>query len=246
MKESMWSYLIIALGVSIIGVLIIYQNLTKTSEEDFYLTREVLESSMYDAVDYGTYAKSGKLVMSEDKFVEVFIRRFSESVTNNKDYKINFYDIHEYPPKATVLITTNTGKTKVSSDSFDVNVNTYLNAVLETVSVYKEHKIISKESPTYQIENDDFTLKLRPSELRTNPLPVGTEVVLNYRFMSENDPCGYYISTDVDENTKTEKVSFAKAEINKIKFVDREYEYCEVFDLDNNGYFVRKESLRNK
>ena len=70
--------------------------------------------------------------MSKEKFVEVFIRRFAESITNSKNYRLEFYDIHEYPPKATVRVVTNTGSTNINSDEFDVNVNTFISAILET------------------------------------------------------------------------------------------------------------------
>jgi hypothetical protein len=133
MKESYWAYLIIALGVTIITVMILIQRMTITTEENYYLSREILESSMIDAVDYGTYRTTGKIVMSREKFVEVFIRRFAESVTNNKTYQLNFYDIHEMPPKATVRIRTSAGVTEVGSESFDVNLDTTLNGILETI-----------------------------------------------------------------------------------------------------------------
>ncbi len=71
--------------------------------------------------------------MSEQKFVEVFIRRFAESVTNNKTYQLNFYDIKEEPPKATVRIRTAAGSTNINSESFDVNLDTTLSGILETI-----------------------------------------------------------------------------------------------------------------
>lgn len=229
MKESAWGYLIILLGVSIIAIMLLIQNLTTTSEENFYLTREVLEASMYDAVDYGTYAKSGKLVMSEQKFVEVFLRRFSESVTNNRTYNINFYDIHEYPPKATVLITTDTGETTVSSDTVNINVNTYLNAILETVSVYNEKMIISKVTETYS----------KDGKLLTS-LECGEEVITNFQFLADNDPCGLY------KDIVDDKVVFTRNAT-----TDRTEEYCNVRtevqglngQKDIKEYIVRKSSL---
>lgn len=235
MKESAWGYLILVLGVAIIAIMLLVQNLTTTSEENFYLTREVLEASMYDAVDYGTYARSGKLVMSEQKFVEVFLRRFAESVTNNKTYNINFYDIHEYPPKATVLITTDTGETTVSSDTVNININTYLSAVLETVSTYNEKMTISKQTEVY---SKDFE--------KAATLPCGTEVIMSFQFLAENDPCGLY--KVINENI--EKVTFAKEGTDGIE-LNKTEEYCRVRtevvgsqgQKTVNEYIVRKSSL---
>ncbi len=133
MKESYWAYFILALGVTIIIVMLMVQRMTTTTEEDFYIGREVLEASMIDAVDYGTYRTTGKIVMSEQKFVEVFIRRFAESVTNNKTYELSFYDIYEEPPKATVRIRTSNGTTEIGSESFDVNLDTTASGILETI-----------------------------------------------------------------------------------------------------------------
>ena len=52
MKESVWGYLILSLGLIIIAVLLLVQRLTTTNEEDYYLSREVMKASMVDAIDY--------------------------------------------------------------------------------------------------------------------------------------------------------------------------------------------------
>ena len=73
MKEAFWGYFIISLGLFILVVLLLVQSLTVTNEEDFYLSREVLEASMIDAVDYGSYRLTGRIVMSNEKFKEALI-----------------------------------------------------------------------------------------------------------------------------------------------------------------------------
>ena len=133
MKESVWGYLILVLGIVVIVILLLIQRITTTTEEDFYLGREVMEASMLDAVDYGTFRTTGKIVMSKEKFVEVFIRRFAESITNNKDYQLDFYDIYEEPPKATVRVRTVSGDTTLNSDTFDIKLDTYMHGILESV-----------------------------------------------------------------------------------------------------------------
>ena len=131
MKESMWGYLLIALGVVIIAILLLVQRFTNINEEDYYLSREIMKSAMYDAVDYGTYRSTGELVMSKEKFVEVFIRRFAQSATGDREYELNFYDIYEYPPKATVRIRTKTGEASVNNNSVNLDVDTYITGILE-------------------------------------------------------------------------------------------------------------------
>ncbi|MBQ4263510.1 MAG: hypothetical protein IJB83_04655 [Bacilli bacterium] len=133
MKEASWGYMIILLGVVILAIILLMQRITVTSEEDFYLGREVMEASMLDAVDYGTYRLTGRIVMSEEKFIEVFLRRFSESVANNKTYQIDFYDVYEEPPKASVRIRTSSGTTTINSDDFSTNIDTLLHGILETI-----------------------------------------------------------------------------------------------------------------
>ncbi len=149
MKESMWGYMLVALGLTIITVIVLVQNITTTQEEDYYLTREILESSMIDAVDYATFRTTGEVTIIKEKFVEVFIRRFAESVSGTKEYTLNFYDISENPPKATVSIVTNSGSSEEgnktvtvheNAEEFNVALNTYLSGILETADDYLKLK----------------------------------------------------------------------------------------------------------
>ena len=48
MKESVWGYLILVLGLVIISILLLVQRLTTTNEEDYYLSREIMKASMAD------------------------------------------------------------------------------------------------------------------------------------------------------------------------------------------------------
>ena len=68
MKESMWGYLIVALGIVIIAVILLVQRLTTTNEQDYYLMREVLKGAMEDAVDLGSYRQSEKIVMLTEAY----------------------------------------------------------------------------------------------------------------------------------------------------------------------------------
>ena len=94
MKESVWGYWIMVLGLSILSVMVLLQSYTTTSEQDYYLIKNVMEASMYDAVDYGYYSDTSVLKINSEKFVENFVRRFSEQVNINKSYKVTFYDIY--------------------------------------------------------------------------------------------------------------------------------------------------------
>ncbi|MCX4249034.1 MAG: DUF5411 family protein [Bacilli bacterium] len=141
MKESLWGYWIVVLGVSIMGVMLLLQNYTTTNEQDYYLVKEVLEASMYEAVDYGYYRDTGELKMNAEKFTENFIRRFSEVVNINKKYTLSFYDIYEEPPAASVSISTTTNDTAFgqnqSANKDKAAVVNRLTGILYTNSKYQ-------------------------------------------------------------------------------------------------------------
>ena len=139
MKESMWGYWIVILGISIFALMMLLQNYTTTSEQDYYLMKEVMEASMYDAVDYGYYRETGKLTMNTEKFVENFIRRFADSVNINKNYRLDFYQIYEEPPAASVKVTTRTNDTNfgdAQAATEEVEVVNRLTGILYTNTFY--------------------------------------------------------------------------------------------------------------
>lgn len=132
MKESLWGYWLILLGIIIITVMILLQNYTTTNQQDYYLAREVTYAAMYDAVDYSYLKSTGELRIIKEKFVENFIRRFAESATLNKNYTVNFYSIYETPPAVSIEIKTNTGEFLVGDEKINAGITTRLTAILET------------------------------------------------------------------------------------------------------------------
>lgn len=133
MKESFWTYILIVLGLFVMVVMFLVQDLTSTSEEDYYLTKEVMQAAMIDSIDYGVYRQYGDIRIIKEKFVENFIRRFSESIHSTKTYTIEFYEVYEEPPKATVRIKTATNEYQVSTDTtVDFDIVTVLSGILES------------------------------------------------------------------------------------------------------------------
>ena len=98
MKESYWGYWLIVLGVFITIVMMMISNVTTSNTQDYYLVKEVTEAAMLDAVDLAYYREYGELKINREKFVESFIRRFSENVSITNTYTIDFYDLYEAPP----------------------------------------------------------------------------------------------------------------------------------------------------
>lgn len=133
MKESLWGYWIVVLGLFILVVMMLLQNYTTTNEQDYYLLKEVTDAALNESVDLAHYRQYGELRIVKEKFVENFLRRFSETVNINKTYKIDFYDIYEAPPKVSVKVTTSTDSFAVMGDVDSIGVVNRIDAVLETV-----------------------------------------------------------------------------------------------------------------
>lgn len=136
MKESLWGYWIVVLGISIVGVMVVLHNYTTTSEQDYYLIKEVLEASMNESVDYSFYRDTGRLKMNAEKFTENFVRRFSETVNINKTYDLNFYQIYEEPPAASVEVVTRTNSSNMgqanTAATDQVNIVNRVSGILYT------------------------------------------------------------------------------------------------------------------
>lgn len=118
------------LAILALGVVNIINNYSAGNELTESLLRETTESAMLDAVDISYYRVSGGIIrMDKEKFVEIFTRRFAESVNNNKNYSIRIYDIREIPPKVTVQVGSQTTATFQGED-FDI-VNK-ISGIIET------------------------------------------------------------------------------------------------------------------
>lgn len=119
MKESMWGYWIIVLGVSILSIMMLLQNYSITDEQSFFLAKENLSSAMKESIDMGYFADSaepitqdnytstdnyGKFKINGEKVIENFIRRFADTVDISKNYRINFYEVSELPPAVSVEV----------------------------------------------------------------------------------------------------------------------------------------------
>ena len=133
MKESLWGYWLIVLGLGVLVVMMLLQNYTTTNEQDYYLIKEVTEASLGDAIDWAHYRKYGEIRIIKEKFVEDFARRFSETVNINKTYNIKFYDIYEAPPKVSVKVTTKTDTYSILGNDESASVVNKIDAIIEKV-----------------------------------------------------------------------------------------------------------------
>ncbi len=139
MNKGMLAVGIILLAAMAFAVINVVQSYSSGNELDYYLLKETTEASMTDAVDIGYYRLSGEIRMDKEKFVESFVRRFSESVNTRRDYKIRIYDINETPPKVTVKVDS-TSPATFNSES--VPISNEISAILETT--YQSNKLIQQ------------------------------------------------------------------------------------------------------
>ena len=138
MSKAMLIVGIILLAIITFGVVNIVQNYQTGNELDYYLLRETTEAAMTDAVDVGYYRLSGLLRIDKEKFVESFVRRFSENVSNSRTYDIGFYDINETPPKVSVLVES---ETAASINGESLSLSNKVDVILE--SRYHENKYVT-------------------------------------------------------------------------------------------------------
>ena len=134
MRESYWAYWLVLLGVFVIGVMLLVNNISTTNTQDYYNIKEVTQASMIDAVDFSYYRLYGNVKMSEAKFVENFTRRFVENVNMANTYDVKFYDLYEVPPKVSVRVSTGSRSFNIANSRNDYDVVTTINAVLDVGS----------------------------------------------------------------------------------------------------------------
>ena len=150
MRESYWGYWLVILGIFVIGVMLLVNNISTNNTQDYYNVKEVTQASMVDAIDFSYLRLFGKVKISETKFVENFYRRFAENVNGANIYDVDIYDVYEVPPKVSVKISSGTRSFNIgaSSDNSYETVTTY-SAILELGATGEEttesHVIKSKK-----------------------------------------------------------------------------------------------------
>lgn len=137
MKESIWGYAIIVLGILAVGVIWFFANSTRTDQHNYNLLKETVEASMYDAIDLSSYRKDGIIRIEEEKFVENFIRRFAENADLSNEYLIEIYDVNEVPPKVSLKISSRS-KTNATGELVEFDIVNNIDAILESKYISDE------------------------------------------------------------------------------------------------------------
>ena len=131
MKESYWGYWLVLLGVFIVVIMLLIQNVTSNSTEDYYTVKQISEAAMIDAVDYAYYREFGELKINKEKFMETFLRRLAEAASLNTEYRVLFVGVYEAPPKISVEITSKTNTYVIAGDSTSFDLSSRIDAILE-------------------------------------------------------------------------------------------------------------------
>ena len=134
MKWSTVTVGIMILGIIGVSIILLFQQITTTNENDYYLLKEITEAAMIDSIDISYYRETGKLKIIREKFVENFTRRFSEStLIIGTSYTIKFFDVMEEPPKVSVMIDTGIENYKIYNNVDSYKVLNNLSGILEYV-----------------------------------------------------------------------------------------------------------------
>ena len=141
MKWSFASVGVILIGLFGIVIILMFNEITVSNEQDYYTLKEATEAAMIEAVDVAYYRLTGKIKISQEKFVENFTRRFTETSTFGQgNYDIIFNQISETPPKVSLQIIDSTNayniynSFSVEVDATQVNIANKISAILD---VYK-------------------------------------------------------------------------------------------------------------
>jgi len=131
MQSSYWGYWLITLGIFVIFVMMLLNSVTTTNTQDYYQLKEVTEAAIIDAVDFAYYREYGEIKINKEKFVENFLKRFSETINISTTYEINFYDLYEAPPKVSVEIITKSNTFNIGGSASSFDIINRLDAIIE-------------------------------------------------------------------------------------------------------------------
>ena len=141
MKWSFASVGLIIIGIFGIVIILMFNEITVSNEQDYYTLKEAAEAAMIESVDVAYYRLTGEIKMSKEKFVENFTRRFTETSTFGQgNYNIIYNEISESPPKVSLQIYDATNSYNIYN-TFSVDVDaTQLDIVNELSAILDVYK----------------------------------------------------------------------------------------------------------
>ena len=145
MRYAYFGFGMLLFGSIGLVIIVMMQSIAINNDSEYYNLKEAMEASMIESVDYVCYRVEGKevtpdednecgynLKMSEQKFVENFTRRFVATIGGDaKGYTLEFYDIIESPPKASVVVKGHTNNYGVVSQNESFTITNSLSGILQ-------------------------------------------------------------------------------------------------------------------
>lgn len=135
MNASAWVTFLIILGIVGLSVINAFQDVTTTNEHDYYLLKETTEAAMMDSIDLTYYRMNGDFKIIKEEFVENFVRRFAQSQSLNREYKVEIYDIIEIPPKVSIRVSVRRNLQLYNVEPIDFDIVNNLDVILETHAI---------------------------------------------------------------------------------------------------------------
>ena len=143
MKWSFASAGLIIFGIFGILIIMLFNEITVSNEQDYFNLKDVTEAAMIDAIDVAYYRLTGEIKISEEKFVENFTRRFTQvSTFGAGNTAIEFYQISEYPAKVSVRIVdyTNTYNIYTYTSDVDTTQASIVNEISAILDINEEER----------------------------------------------------------------------------------------------------------
>ena len=81
MKWSFAAVGLILIGLFGIIIIMLFNEITVSNEQDYMTLKDATEAAMIESIDVAYYRLTGEIKMSQEKFVENFTRRFTETST---------------------------------------------------------------------------------------------------------------------------------------------------------------------
>ncbi len=131
MKSAFWGYWLVILGVFVVVVMLLVNNITTANTQNYMTIKEVSEASIIEAVDLAYYRQYGEIKINKEKFMENFIRRLAEVGNRSTTYNIEFFDIVEAPPKISLQVSSKSNTFNIAGDITDFDIVDKIDAVLE-------------------------------------------------------------------------------------------------------------------
>jgi len=118
-------------------VILLFNEITVSNEQDYYTLKDATEAAMIEAVDVAYYRLTGEIKISQEKFVENFTRRFTQTSTFGQgNYSVDFYQITEYPAKVSLRIVDDTSSYNIytftaNDEATQARIVNQLSAILD-------------------------------------------------------------------------------------------------------------------